>query len=136
MFDPRPMELRNQAGYSDRVLNLALNYKFSPKPSILQLSVPANKAACDMDHSYSKIDPVQNYLKKENLVKISDADLVKIEKATRKQDASKTWKQERLKRLTASNFGAIHRAKKRSTKDKLAKRMLTHVNLNSIPAIR
>ena len=88
MFDPRPVELKNQPGYANRVFNMAVNYGFSPKPPILQLINPANRAAHDLDHTYSSIDPVKHFLKKENLSQISQAKASKIEQLTRKQDAS------------------------------------------------
>ncbi|CAC5370711.1 unnamed protein product [Mytilus coruscus] len=56
-----------------------------------------------------------NYLNKN--IHISEADIIKTEKQTKLQLCSEIWKDERKKRITASNFGSVV---KRNSKTEIA----------------
>ena len=61
--DPRPLELINQAGYSDYFGNTCINSEVMHQAPITQLFVNANTYTLLIDHSYGTVDdPMESYL--------------------------------------------------------------------------
>ncbi|KAK4294994.1 hypothetical protein Pmani_018323 [Petrolisthes manimaculis] len=66
----------------------------------MQLFPPANRKAVGSDHDYMEYPPEKKYLIDEKISHVTESDRQEIELATRGQDNSKRWKQERGKRIT------------------------------------
>lgn len=126
-FDPRPIEVRNAAGYDSYVRNLTINYKSLNADSVplLQLYEPANTYALENDHDYLENTLSENFLHDIHVTHITPEIALSIEKATKGQASNPTtWHAERCLRLHASKFGAICRAR---NKVKMAERLVLHV---------
>lgn len=119
-FDPRPAKYRNSASYNDYFRNICLNHKGVSKFPIFQLYPPANMYAVASDHDYLQGHPAERWLKDANISHISEDEIKYIESSTTGQSKNKMWKQERCKRLQASNFGRICKATERTNFSNLA----------------
>ncbi|XP_014675880.1 PREDICTED: uncharacterized protein LOC106815870 [Priapulus caudatus] len=86
---------------------------------VVQLYQPANPHALNFMHDYV-MRSGEAFLRKSKLKEISDDEINKIEENTRDQSASKLWKAERSKRITASRFGSINKATARQNSKLLA----------------
>lgn len=69
------------------------------------------------------------------ITSITEEERADIEVKTRGQGSSTTWKSERLKRITSSNFGEICKAGDKKDLKKLAKRLMTASYISS-PAMK
>ena len=119
-FDPRPEKYRNCAYYNDYFRNVCLNHRGVSKFPISQLYPPANVYAVASDHDYLEGHPEDRWLKDASISQISEDRVKYIESSTTGQSKNKIWKQERCKRLTASNFGRICKATNRTNFNNLA----------------
>jgi hypothetical protein len=90
----------------------------------MQTFPPANRRAICHDHHYLASSPEDEFLKEQNISNISEGDREEIERATRTQAASKIWREERGKRLTASNFGMICKTTEKRDITKLLQHLL------------
>lgn len=57
-----------------------------------------------------ELEITKQYFLKEN-IELSDLEISKIENETKLQGMSKRWRDERSKRITASNFGQVVKSK-------------------------
>lgn len=130
-FDPRPPKYINEKGYPDFVKNLVANFPHSDPMPIDGIIEPANTYAATADHPYSVYNPEEEFLKNNNISSITPAEIEKIEISTRKQAKSKTWIDERCKRLTSSNFGRICNATSATDFPKLALSLTKFTNAKS-----
>jgi hypothetical protein len=133
-FDPRPSEFVGNDGYSHFFRNTYINSGSFHNAPIMQVFHPSNPYAVIQDHDYlysGTDDPFDQYLSRLRITEISDAEITDIEKATVGQSSNEMWKQERLKRLSASNFGQICKMMSRTNPIKLAKSFLMGQEVNS-----
>ena len=72
----------------------------------------------------------------QNDVKISEEEASYLEESTKMQHKSIIWKQHRIGRLTASNFGRVCRAKLRPPPFSLVKELMNTSNLSKVPQIQ
>ncbi|XP_014677370.1 PREDICTED: uncharacterized protein LOC106817221 [Priapulus caudatus] len=116
-YDPRPVEYRKLENRNDTFRNTCINYQASHAGSMpsMQLFPPANPCAMIYDHDYLKQDGIAKFFSEEKQTTITDAEVNTIEVETRGQSANKVWRQEREKRITASNFGTIVKSTERRT---------------------
>jgi hypothetical protein len=68
-------------------------------------------------------------------IELNQNSAIDLEKSTRQQSHSTTWKTERESRLTSSNFGEVERRKKVPS-DSFINKLLVGVDLKNIPQIR
>ncbi|CAC5402340.1 unnamed protein product [Mytilus coruscus] len=111
---------RNCANYNDYFRNVCLNHRGVSKFPISQLYPPANVYAVASDHDYLEGHPEDRWLKDANISIISEDRIKYIESSTTGQSKNKIWKQERCKRLQASNFGRVCKATNRTNFNNLA----------------
>jgi hypothetical protein len=130
-FDPRPLEFRQTAGYGEVVRNTCINGTMAGA-SMMQLYAPANPRAYILDHDYwSQENPYDRFLKSIGVLSLAQDEINVIEAKTRGQAASAVWRQERCKRLSASNFGTICKSTERRDAMKLVYSLMTFKEINS-----
>ena len=117
-FDPRPNQFQQKPEYNDYFRNIWLNSSASNLP-IRQLYSPANIYAVANDHDYLEKSPEAIFLEKLQITTITEAERVSVEMKTRGQSKNKSWREERLLRLQASNHGRICKATDRTDFKKL-----------------
>ena len=125
-FDPRPAEYRNTPEFNTHFRNVWMNATAKDLP-IRQLFEPANILAVCHDHDYMEFTHEEYFLKSLNISSITESDLKQVERATRGQNNNKQWKEERRKRIHASNFGRICKSGDRTDFAKMA-RSLTDIS--------
>lgn len=105
-FDPRPKNRLERKKYQEHFQNVCANSRGDIV--LRQLLPPANIEAVCLDHDYCRGGPPQQrFLDGINVTAMSEAERHELELATRGQSSCKRWKEERKKRLHASNFGRI-----------------------------
>lgn len=131
-YDPRPIQFRNQSGYTDYVANTCVGSGVMHSAPIAQCIRPANPYAFLADHSYlSSHDHKQRFLQSCRISEISNLEIEEIEKATRGQSMNDRWMAERKKRLSASNFGRICKMTGRTDAVRFAKSLLMRKEISS-----
>ena len=124
-FDPRPLHLRNHASYNDYIRNLAVNYSSkgsnNARMPIMQMVEPANPYAIIHDHDYCSLSGPDHLLKSLRVTEITQEECEILQNETRGQVSNPQWQNERLNRLTSSNFGRICKATERTDMANLAK---------------
>ena len=136
VYDPRPTHLRKLQNYNSDVRSLVVNNCFKPKIAMNQMYGPANPYALDADHSYLPGRQSDWFLRANEVTVISADRFSAIERDTQLQSHSPLWSQERMKRLTASNFGRIAKATERLDIAGLVSNLLRPRNLDNIAAVK
>ncbi|XP_038063170.1 uncharacterized protein LOC119733878 [Patiria miniata] len=123
---------KNTREYHDHFRNVWINSQAKDLP-IRQLYAPANIFAVTHDHDYLELTHEEYFLKSLNVTNITENDLEQVEEATRGQSTNKFWKEERRKRLHASNFGRICKSGVRTDFEKMARSLTTISEFSSKP---
>lgn len=134
-FDPRPAHFVHQTNYISYFHNHVINAQILHDTPIAQTLTPANPLAVLLDHSYhTGKDPIESFLESNKITKITQDEADALQNATIGQSDNPLWKAERLKRLSASNFGKICKYTHQTNPAALARKLLNAMDIYS-PAI-
>ena len=136
LYNPEPEDYRKCELFNIRLRNEEINHfaNGNPKLPLLQIVPPANIYALCNDHTYDGALE-DKFLGRINVEKISDNEVLEIEKKTRGQAATKAlpkvWGEERTERLNSSMFGQICKRTSATDGDKLGNTLTTRSNIGS-----
>jgi len=134
-FDPRPVEFQNQTGFHAYFTNTCINSSVMYQSPISQTYVIANPYAVLTDHSYFTLDePIDSFLRSLRITEITEYDVKAVQVETIGQSTNIQWKNERKKRISASNFGCICKMTDRTNKQLFVKSFMVHKDIQA-PAI-
>ncbi|XP_045541411.1 uncharacterized protein LOC123722891 [Papilio machaon] len=106
IFEPYSLKNIDRVNYNTRFSNLILGFWNSRMP-LKQLYEPANPYALINDHTYTNMNPEEQFLKEMKLNKITNEEADLIQNNTIGQSECPDWHKYRQVRLTASNFHTI-----------------------------
>jgi len=122
-FDPRLKKYQNKTNYDLYFRNVVLNSQTAKAP-VRQLYAPAVKKAMFDDHDYLEKHPEEQFLKDEEIIEITTQRACTLLIESKEQSFSRTWREERRKRLTSSNFGQICKRTNKTNEEKLCRTFL------------
>jgi hypothetical protein len=120
-FDPRPQSFRNMASYPSFFNAVLVNSGHFTSSAIMHTVPPANPYTTQNDHDYCG-NAKDLYLQTMGLKNITRDKIEHVKKST--ASCTKSWREERCKRLCSSSFGNICKLTTKADIPKLCARLM------------